>query len=61
MAFVPDALPPKIDLAALFGVYGNAMSGIGTLNAKIAQLPNPHLIIRPLQRREALLLSRLVS
>jgi Fic family protein len=56
-AFVPDPLPPKIDLAALFSGYGNAMSGIGTLNAKIAQLPNPHLIIRPLQRREALLSS----
>lgn len=56
-AFVPDPLPPKIDLAALFGGYGMAMSGIGTLNAKIAQLPKPQLIIRPLQRREALLSS----
>ena len=33
------------------------MAGIGTLNAKIAQLPNPQLVIRPLQRREALLSS----
>lgn len=33
------------------------MAGIGTLNAKIAQLRNPQLIIRPLQRREALLSS----
>ena len=33
------------------------MSGIGMLNAKITQLRNPQLIIRPLQRREALLSS----
>jgi Fic family protein len=30
------------------------MAGIGTLNAKLAQLKNPNLVIRPLQRREAL-------
>ena len=56
-AFVPDPLPPKMDLSAIFGDYGDAMAGIGALNAKIAQLPNPQLIIRPLQRREALLSS----
>lgn len=56
-AFVPDPLPPKIDLSAIFVEYGNAMAGIGALNAKIAQLRNPRLIIRPLQRREALLSS----
>jgi len=57
LAFVPNPLPPAIDLAAIFQPYGSAMAGIGTLNAKIAQLPNPQLIIRPLQRREALLSS----
>jgi Fic family protein len=56
-AFVPDPLPPQIDLASIFHRYGEAMTGIGTLNAKIAQLRNPQLIIRPLQRREALLSS----
>lgn len=56
-AFVPDPLPPKLDLGTLFHRYGEAMTGIGTLNAKISQLRNPQLIIRPLQRREALLSS----
>ncbi len=53
-AFVPDNLPPDIDRAALFDVYGDAMAALGMLNAKIAQLANPKLIIRPLQKREAL-------
>lgn len=57
LAFVPTALPPKIDLASIFSQYGEAMAGIGALNAKMAQLRNPQLIIRPLQRREALLSS----
>lgn len=54
VAFVPDPLPPWIDLPAIFVPYGDAMAGIGTLNAKMSQLRNPQLIIRPLQRREAL-------
>ncbi len=57
LAYVPDPLPPHFDFAALFNAYGDAMAGIGELNAKIAQLRNPQLIIRPLQRREALLSS----
>lgn len=56
-AFVPDRLPPALDLADLFASYGDAMASMGTLNAKTAQLSNPHLIMRPLQRREALLSS----
>jgi len=57
LAFVPTALPPEIDFGGIFVEYGQAMAGIGALNAKMAQLPNAHLIIRPLQRREALLSS----
>jgi len=53
-AFVPDPLPPSFDLQSIFVGYGEAMVRIGELNAKIRQLANPHLIIRPLQRREAL-------
>lgn len=56
-AFVPNPLPPLLDLSIIFTEYGEAMAGIGALNAKMAQLRNPHLIIRPLQRREALLSS----
>lgn len=57
VAFVPDPLPPHLDLGSVFRSYGEAMNGIGMLNAKIAQLRNPQLIIRTLQRREALLSS----
>lgn len=53
-AFVPNELPPKIEREALFDDYGAAMAALGSLNAKIAQLANPNLIIRPLQRQEAL-------
>jgi Fic family protein len=53
-AFVPNPLPPAIDREALFDAFGVAMAGMGMLNAKIAQLQNPKLIIRPLQKREAL-------
>ena len=56
-AFVPNPLPPEMDLARIFNHYGEAMAGIGALNAKMVQLRNPQLIIRPLQRREALLSS----
>lgn len=54
IAFDPHPLPPDLDRSALFEAYGSAMAGVGSLNAKIAQLANPNLIIRPLQRREAL-------
>jgi Fic family protein len=56
-AYIPNPLPPDIDLASVFAIHGEAMAGMGALNAKIAQLRNPQLIIRPLQRREALLSS----
>jgi Fic family protein len=52
-AFVPDPLPPKVDLepvAALLAeasMYLGELKGIGRLAAK------PELLIRPLQRREA--------
>lgn len=54
MAFVPAPLPPKTDKALLFDAYAAASYALGTFNAKLAQIPNPALIIRPLQRREAL-------
>ena len=56
-AYIPNPLPPSIDLASVFAAHGDAMAGMGALNAKIGQLKNPQLIIRPLQRREALLSS----
>ena len=53
-AFVPAPLRPELFLGDLFDQYGTAMAALGRLNAKLAQLGNPNLIIRPLQRREAL-------
>lgn len=53
-AFVPNPLPPEVDRSTLFDPYGEAMASMGALNAKITQLADPELIIRPLQKREAL-------
>jgi Fic family protein len=53
-AYVPMNLPPQINHANIFQAYGAASRGIAALNAKITQLGNPNLILRPLQRREAL-------
>ena len=53
-AFVPAPLRPELFLGDLFDQYGTAMAALGRLNAKLAQLGNPNLIIRPLQRRESL-------
>jgi Fic family protein len=53
-AYVPVDLAPPINHTAIFQAYGAASRGIAALNAKITQLGNPALILRPLQRREAL-------
>lgn len=57
-AFVPNDLPPPaLDFATLAVPLANAMQAIGELNASGRNLANPALVIRPLQRREALLSS----
>lgn len=54
-AFVPHPLPPpNIDLAAAASCLAEASQAIGELNGIGRILPNPYLLIRPLQRREAL-------
>lgn len=53
-AFVPYPLPGIVDHASLFQAFGKATGAMASLNAKIQQLSNPSLILRPLQRREAL-------
>ena len=53
-AFAPNPLPPDLDVGPLFDQYGKSMAAIGKLNAKFVQLADPSLIIRPLQRQEAL-------
>ena len=59
-AFVPDPLPPILsidwDLANLLSQADRALSGLGGL---ARNLPNPHLLIGPFLRREAVLSSRI--
>lgn len=59
-AFVPDPLPPKIDWTpSLLRALSDADRLIGTLAGEGRSLPNPHLLIRPFVRREAVLSSRI--
>ena len=53
-AFVPHPLPPVgLDLTALLGPISKASQALGELNGIGRTMPNPYLLIRPLQRREA--------
>lgn len=56
-AFIPNPLPPVIDYPAIIGLQEKAAIAIGELNKAGNQLDNPYLVIRPLQRQEALLSS----
>ncbi len=60
LAFVPNQLPPKIafdmDLALALSKADAALSELSGLGG---QLPNPHLLISPYIRREAVLSSRI--
>jgi Fic family protein len=59
-AFVPDPLPPSLEWTpALVRVLSDADRAVGTLAGEGARLPNPHLLIRPFVRREAVLSSRI--
>ncbi len=53
-AFVPNPLHPPIDLAAIALPLGEAMQVLGELRGACRRLPSPDLLIRPLQRQEAL-------
>ncbi len=59
-AFVPNPLPPKLDWDdALVSLVSNADIAVGTLSGLGETLPNPHLLIYPFIRREAVLSSRI--
>ncbi len=59
-AFVPDPLPPRIEwTAGLASTLSAADRAIGRLAGEGRRLPNPHLLIRPFVRREAVLSSRI--
>lgn len=53
-AFVPDPLPPALDMNELAVPLGEAMQALGELRGACRRLPNPEILIRPLQRSEAL-------
>lgn len=54
LAFVPDALPPKLDLSDLMEDFGEASAALGGLETLGTTLVDPYMVIRPLQRNEAL-------
>src|SRR5215475_7163707 len=59
-AFVPAPLPPAIDWSArLIGTLSDADRLIGRLAGEGGRLPNPHILIRPFVRREAVLSSKI--
>jgi Fic family protein len=59
-AFVPDPLPPILTWTSkLVLVLSDADRAIGRLAGEGSRLPNPHLLIRPFIRREAVLSSRI--
>lgn len=59
-AFVSGPLPPKLEWDdALVSVMSKADIALGTLSGLGETLPNPHLLIYPFIRREAVLSSRI--
>jgi Fic family protein len=59
-AFLPDSLPPEIELSPdLVRTLSEADRLIGQLAGEGRSLPNPHLLMRPFMRREAVLSSRI--
>jgi len=59
-AFVPASLPPKLEWApGLVHALSEADLKMGRLAGEGGRLPNPHLLIRPFVRREAVLSSRI--
>lgn len=59
-AYVPAPLPPRIEWSAgLASRLSEADRAVGRLAGEGRRLPNPHLLIRPFVRREAVLSSRI--
>ena len=59
-AFVPAPLPPKLEWTPrLIGVLSEADRLIGRLSGEGGRLPNPHILMRPFVRREAVLSSKI--
>jgi Fic family protein len=54
LAFVPPALPPKLNLAELALPLGAAAAAAGELKGAARRFANPYMLIRPLIQKEAL-------
>ena len=60
LAFVPNPLPRKLELnPSLIYRLDEASRAVATLAGVCEIIPNPHLLIRPFVRREAVLSSRI--
>ncbi|MBI5921425.1 MAG: Fic family protein [Betaproteobacteria bacterium] len=60
MAFVPDPLPPPLEIdMGLALALSKADAALSELSGLGGQLPNPHLLISPYIKREAVLSSRI--
>ena len=53
-AFVPAPLPPTIALGDIAITMSEAMQAVGELKGACRRFPNPYILVRPLQRQEAL-------
>lgn len=53
-AFIPTPLPPKLNMSELAMPLAEAMQSIGELKGASRRLSNPYILVRPLQRQEAL-------
>ncbi len=59
-AFAPEPLPPKFELTAETALLlSEADQALGELRGLAGHLPNPHLLIGPFSRREAVASSRI--
>lgn len=59
-AFLPDPLPPAIEWSqGLVKALSAADRAVGRLAGEGGSLPNPHLLMRPFIKREAVLSSRI--
>jgi Fic family protein len=59
-AFIPAPLPPKLTWSArLLRLLSDADRLTGNLAGEGARLPNPHILMRPFARREAVMSSRI--
>lgn len=57
--FVPPKLPIKIDYTNLIGYITRAHRAIASLNSLLSHLPNPELLGRTMQTKEAVLSSKI--